>query len=212
MRGKRVFVYAASLTAIVGVYYASAAIMGEDSKSNYCYAEAESIYIVGEDELASSSRSFESDLIDLDTDMDLESDSAAESFFTQEQLNIDTDEQIEDEIKEAEWELLACLVYAEAGNQDDRGKELVADVVLNRVDSPLFPDSIEEVIYQDYQFSSVLDGNLDKAFYLVDQSCYDAVSRARTRRLDSEILYFTAGSYGEYGVPAYKYGDHYFCY
>ena len=45
-------------------------------------------------------------------------------------------------------QLLACIVWAEAGNQDTYGKELVADVVLNRVDDQRFPDTIREVIFQ----------------------------------------------------------------
>ena len=118
--------------------------------------------------------------------------------------------EIEEEDIESEYELLACLVYAEAGNQSDYGKELVADVVLNRVDSPSFPDTITDVIYQKYQFSSVWDGGLDKAFERVDDSCYMAVKRARSRRLDSKILFFTAYEYNKYGTPAYKVGDHCF--
>ncbi len=63
-----------------------------------------------------------------------------------------------EEIAMDSLELLAQLVEAEAGNQDKVGKRLVVDVVLNRVDSDTFPDTIEEVIFQPYQFSCVLDG------------------------------------------------------
>lgn len=63
-----------------------------------------------------------------------------------------------EEIAMDSLELLAQLVEAEAGNQDAIGKRLVVDVVLNRVDSDAFPDTIEEVIFQPYQFSCVLDG------------------------------------------------------
>ena len=45
-------------------------------------------------------------------------------------------------------ELLALCVEAEAGDQGLYGKKLVADVVLNRVDSPDFPDNITDVILQ----------------------------------------------------------------
>lgn len=43
----------------------------------------------------------------------------------------------EDEIK-----LIAKLVEAEAGNQSELGKRLVIDTVLNRVDHPNFPDTV----------------------------------------------------------------------
>ena len=51
----------------------------------------------------------------------------------------DTETSIQEEVYNGELQLLACLVYAEAGNQDLQGKEYVVDVVLNRVDSPQFP-------------------------------------------------------------------------
>ena len=46
-------------------------------------------------------------------------------------------------------DLLAKCVEAEAGNQGLYGKQLVVDVILNRVDSDSFPNTIEEVIKQD---------------------------------------------------------------
>ncbi|QUL98038.1 MAG: cell wall hydrolase [Candidatus Fermentithermobacillus carboniphilus] len=51
--------------------------------------------------------------------------------------------------------LLARLVYAEAAGEPYVGKVAVAAVVLNRVKSPLFPDTIYDVIYEPWQFSSV---------------------------------------------------------
>ncbi|HPU62607.1 MAG TPA: cell wall hydrolase [Mobilitalea sp.] len=58
--------------------------------------------------------------------------------------------------------LLACLVYAEAGNQSYEGKLAVANVVLNRVKSSKFPDTIKEVIYQPGQFTVAKNGSLAK--------------------------------------------------
>lgn len=107
-------------------------------------------------------------------------------------------------------QLLGCIVWAESGNQDAHGKELVADVVLNRVDDPRFPDTIREVIFQKGQFSTVSNGALDRAYYNVTQECFDAVSNELLSRNDSEALFFCAGNYSVYGSPLYKYGDHYF--
>ena len=115
-----------------------------------------------------------------------------------------------EEIEEGEKELLACLVWAEARGEDQMGKQLVVDVVLNRVDDPRFPDSITDVIYQRYQFSPVLDGSLQKAFTEVTPECYEAVAAELESRTDSEILYFTAGGYGRYGTRAYQWGNHFF--
>lgn len=107
-------------------------------------------------------------------------------------------------------ELLACIVWAEAGNQDLYGKELVADVILNRVDDPRFPDTIKDVIFQSGQFSTVRNGALNKAYYNVTQECFDAVVNELQSRNDSEALFFCANGYSLYGSPMYQYGDHYF--
>lgn len=114
------------------------------------------------------------------------------------------------EIEEQENYLLACIVMAEAGNQDLIGKELVACVVLNRVDSPRFPNTITEVIYQKHQFSTVTDGALERAYKTVTEDCFKAVENARKERRDKDILFFAANGYN--GKAAYKYGDHYFSY
>mgnify|MGYP002516721462 FL=1 len=109
-----------------------------------------------------------------------------------------------------ELELLACIVWAEAGNQDLHGKELVADVVLNRMDDPRFPDTIKEIIFQKGQFSTARNGALDKAYYNVTQECFDAVANELQSRNDSEALFFCANGYSICGSPMYQYGDHYF--
>ena len=58
--------------------------------------------------------------------------------------------------------LLACLIHSEAGGQSYEGKLAVANVVLNRVKSSKYPDSIKSVIYQSGQFSVAASGSLDK--------------------------------------------------
>lgn len=131
----------------------------------------------------------------------------------------DTEEQIAEEIRDGEIEMLAQLIEAEAGNQDFRGKCLVADVVLNRVASDIFPNTVEEVIQDRWpcvQFSTVstLDGSYEKAgWYISDDSRKAAYQEYMAeRRIDANVLYFTAGSYNPFCTPAYKYGDHYFGY
>jgi N-acetylmuramoyl-L-alanine amidase len=121
----------------------------------------------------------------------------------------DTAEQIAEEEHQADLQLLACLVEAEAGNQDLTGKRLVVDVVLNRVADPRFPDTIAEVIFQPGQFGPVSNGALARAYYTVSEDSFKAVSMELTEQIDYSLLYFTAGGYG-CGEPAYQYGDHYF--
>lgn len=54
--------------------------------------------------------------------------------------------------------LLAKIIHAEARGENLEGKIAVGAVVLNRVKDERFPDTIEEVILQPKQFSSVDDG------------------------------------------------------
>ena len=57
--------------------------------------------------------------------------------------------------------LLACMVYVESGAESYEGQLAVANVIMNRVRSPLFPNTITEVIYQPGQFPGAHNGVLD---------------------------------------------------
>lgn len=63
---------------------------------------------------------------------------------------------------EEDLKLLSCLVHAEAGTQSYEGKLAVANVVLNRVKSSKYPNTIKDVIYQRGQFSVATSGSLKK--------------------------------------------------
>lgn len=102
---------------------------------------------------------------------------------------------------DADKELLAQVVHAEAGNQDDIGRRLVADVVLNRMDSSRFPDTVEEVISQDNQFKTGLK---------YTDADMDAVEAELQSRLDHNVIWFRTGSYHKIGNQLYQHGDHYF--
>lgn len=54
------------------------------------------------------------------------------------------------EVSQAEIEMLACVIYCEAGGDTicDETRYYVADVVLNRIESDLFPNSMWEVLMQ----------------------------------------------------------------
>jgi N-acetylmuramoyl-L-alanine amidase len=59
--------------------------------------------------------------------------------------------------------LLAQLVYAESRGEPYKGQVAVAAVVLNRVESSKFPNSIADVIYQSGAFDVVADGQINLA-------------------------------------------------
>lgn len=131
-----------------------------------------------------------------------------------EQAEQEKEEEIADEplISDEELDLFARCVQAEAGNQGLTGKCLVADVVLNRVDSWKFPDTITEVILQHtgdyYQFSVVQDGAIDRAE--PDEETYLAIQMELESRSCPGLMYFAADDYLPYGTPWKKIGDHYF--
>lgn len=128
------------------------------------------------------------------------------------QQMIEEQEEILTEIYYGELELVALLVQAEAGNQDELGKRYVADVVFNRVDSNNFPDTIEEVVYQKNptQFSVTSNGNLEKAGYTITEDVFNIVLEEADKRTNSEIIYFRTNKYHSSGHKAFKHQDHYF--
>ena len=107
----------------------------------------------------------------------------------------------------AEQELLAALIFCEAGNQPYEGQVAVGAVVMNRVRSGAYPDSIAEVIYQSGQFTPAMTGWLDTV--LAEGSYTDSAMQAAADALSGsspvgDLLYFDCGGYG------YQIGDHYF--
>lgn len=105
-------------------------------------------------------------------------------------------------------ELMALVVEAEAANQGYYGKQLVADVILNRVDSDEFPDSIARVLLQPNAFSTIWDGAAFRAE--PTQETYDAIAAELMHRCNEDVLYFTSEGYSEYGQAWERVGEHYF--
>ena len=122
------------------------------------------------------------------------------------------EDDIAEEQRLGDMELIAQLIQAEAGNQSLDGKRLVADVIINRVNSPLFPNTVEEVIFQDcpLQFSVTKNGAWEKAAYNMEESDYKAVELEWDNPTNTKVLYFNnSKNVGGSGKP-FKVGDHYF--
>lgn len=79
-------------------------------------------------------------------------------------------------LDKADYECLLKIVESEAGICDRKGKILVANVVLNRMNSCSFPDTVTEVVYQKNQFSPVKNGSIDQV--TVSGETREAVSLA----------------------------------
>ena len=107
----------------------------------------------------------------------------------------------------ANQELLASIIYCEAGNQPYEGQVAVGAVIMNRVKSGSYPNSIEEVIYQSGQFGPAATGWLNRVrsskgySQTALQAAVDALNGSNPI---GNCLYFDQGGTGM------KIGAHYF--
>ena len=106
---------------------------------------------------------------------------------------------------------LSKLVEAEAKSEDLKGKTLVANVVMNRIASEIFPTSITEVIYDPGQFDPVDNGYIKYANPTHDskQAVIDALSGVD---YSSGALYFQKSAATTWGDKQYlfRHGSHSF--
>lgn len=107
--------------------------------------------------------------------------------------------------------LLANLIYCEAGGEPYTGQVAVGSVVINRVLSSVYPDTVTGVIYQSGQFSPVASGRLALALAegRATNSCYqaaDEVMRGTTNV--GNCVYFRTPVEGI--SPKYTIGGHIF--
>ena len=82
--------------------------------------------------------------------------------------------------EEGDRYLLANLIYCEAGGEPYDGQLAVASVVINRVRSSVYPNTVVGVIYQNKQFSPVASGRLELALATnkATSRCYQAADEA----------------------------------
>ena len=113
-----------------------------------------------------------------------------------------------------ERQLMAQLVHSEAGGESYDVKRYIVDVVFNRVDSSLFPNTIEEVIFQRRQFSVIRNGAFDRAAAHLEEEDWLAVDEECYGRRDYGILYFNDDSIGgcANGKGGWKIGHMWFAY
>ncbi len=99
--------------------------------------------------------------------------------------------------------LLANLIYCEAGGESYAGQLGVGSVVINRVLSSVYPDSVVGVIYQGGQFSPVASGRLAAALAggSATASCYQAADAAMSGNTNvGNCVYFRTPIEGLSGI------------
>ena len=55
----------------------------------------------------------------------------------------------------SDLKIMTCIIYAEAGNQSQKGRVAVGNVIMNRVRDSRFPNNIHDVVYAKNQFTAV---------------------------------------------------------
>jgi spore germination cell wall hydrolase CwlJ-like protein len=102
------------------------------------------------------------------------------------------------ETDDQEQDCLASAVYFEARGEELKGQLAVADVVLNRVRSERYPDTICDVVEQPWQFSFVNATGRIPAANRSSEAWRNAVAIARiaqagtARAVDSDVLWYHA--------------------
>ncbi len=126
------------------------------------------------------------------------------------------------DLSKEDYECLLRIVQAEAGGEDEKGKMLVAGVVLNRVESSKFPDTVREVVFQNengtYQFSPIANGTYDSV--TISEETIEAVDKVLAGEdVTQGALYFAARKYANPEkmkwfdrnlVQLFEYGGHEF--
>lgn len=113
---------------------------------------------------------------------------------------VSTQEEYVYDLSERDMELLLRIVEAEAGCEDEDGRLLVANVVLNRMESELFPDSVAEVVLQTSngvsQFSPVSSGSIWTVE--ISEETREAVEKAlEGENISKGALFFAARKYAD---------------
>ena len=95
--------------------------------------------------------------------------------------------------QEGDRYLLASIIYCEAGGEPYAGQLAVGAVVINRVLSSVYPDTVVGVVYQNRQFAPVASGRLALALAegRATAACYKAADEAMSGQTNvGNCVYF----------------------
>jgi N-acetylmuramoyl-L-alanine amidase len=111
------------------------------------------------------------------------------------------------------WMLMKIAVCEAGEGSDYKSQAYVMSVVLNRIKDPKFPDTVNEVLHQDTQFSTVENGKYDSAIPNVNS--HYALAAIEGGEINTEALYFEAewleGSWqSKHRKYLFSYGGHRF--
>lgn len=114
-----------------------------------------------------------------------------------------------DYISDEDFDLMAKTVYAEAKTEAFEGQVAVAEVILNRVESENYPNTVKGVITQPGAFTSWSNGSVEAAPF--DDECCEAVQTALNERVfPVTVVWFREGYFHSFGTQYEVIGNHYF--
>ena len=143
-----------------------------------------------------------------ETTQEFETETVAEpSNLIEEETQTELEAEAETKYTEDDFELLARVIEAEAGGESDYHKLCVGTVVMNRVASDKYPNTLTEVIYQPGQYQCVTNSHINNE---PSESSYEAAESILDgrRMFRSSVVYqaeFIQGKVVE------KLGNTYFC-
>lgn len=111
-------------------------------------------------------------------------------------------------LTDEEVKLIALLTMAEAESECEYGQRLVIDTVLNRMDSENFPDTVNDVVYQKNQYSSMTGERVTRC-WVMEELC-ELVRSELKERTDYDVVFFRTKHYHTFGTPLFQVGAHYF--
>ena len=152
-----------------------------------------------------------SDKSNVDVEHEVTESCSNRNTFIEEQIEtIDITEKQTDDIcsyyvTDEEYNLLLRVCMSECGGKHGEpleGKIAVVETILNR--SEIYGKSIDEVVYEPYQYSTSDNGE-------PDETVREAVDIALiSNTYPDDMIYFRAGYYHSFGTPYRQIGNHYF--
>lgn len=97
-------------------------------------------------------------------------------------------------------------VSEEVIDDDEFDIRLIALVTMAEAESE--SDTVHDVVYQPYQFSSMWDGRADRCE--VQEDICDLVREEMNKRSNYDCIFFNSENYSEYGAPMFQVEHHYF--
>ena len=120
------------------------------------------------------------------------------------------EEKVDDEISE-NFDLFCDVVYAENGNQGDKGLRLAADTIINRMRSgEAFADTLNGVLTAPSQFSCIADGHAAKFAGHERNEVRKICQEELAHTSNTQVFYFRTDYFSDYGTPLFKYKDVYY--